>query len=90
MLIQNFGVTNQEHYGMLWYFWSGQFNKCLENLENLKSGDETLHLMLDIVHQASKILNTFLTLRKKIALNSRATSFHRVVESEKLAPRISN
>ena len=55
-----------------------------------KSGDETLHLMLDIVHQASKILNTFLTLRKKIALNSRATSFHRVVESEKLAPRISN
>ena len=55
-----------------------------------KSGDETLHLMLDIVHEASKILNTFLTLRKKIALNSRATSFHRVVESEKLAPRISN
>ena len=24
MLIQNFGVTNEEHYGMLWYFWSGQ------------------------------------------------------------------
>ena len=24
MLIQNFGVTNKEHYGMLWYFleWS--------------------------------------------------------------------
>ena len=20
MLMQNFGVTNQEHYGMLWYF----------------------------------------------------------------------
>ena len=19
-----FGVTNKEHYGMLWYFWSGQ------------------------------------------------------------------
>ena len=36
MLMQNFGVTNQEHYGMLWYFWSGQFNKCLENLENLE------------------------------------------------------
>ena len=34
--MQNFGVTNQEHYGMLWYFWSGQFNKCLENLENLE------------------------------------------------------
>ena len=21
--MQNFGVTNKEHYGMLWYFWSG-------------------------------------------------------------------
>ena len=26
MLMQNFGVTNKEHYGMLWYFWSGQLN----------------------------------------------------------------
>ena len=25
MLMQNFGVTNKEHYGMLRYFWSGQF-----------------------------------------------------------------
>ena len=24
MPMQNFGVTNKEHYGMLWYFWSGQ------------------------------------------------------------------
>ena len=24
MLMHNFGVTNKEHYGMLWYFWSGQ------------------------------------------------------------------
>ena len=24
VLMQNFGVTNKEHYGMLWYFWSGQ------------------------------------------------------------------
>ena len=24
--MQNFGVTNKEHYGMLWYFWSGQFS----------------------------------------------------------------
>ena len=24
MLMQNFGVTDKEHYGMLWYFWSGQ------------------------------------------------------------------
>ena len=33
-LMQHFGVTNKEHYGMLWYFWSGQlivwllFLKC--------------------------------------------------------------
>ena len=26
MLSQNFGVTNKEHYGMLWYFWSGQLS----------------------------------------------------------------
>ena len=25
MLMQNSGVTNKEHYGMLCYFWSGQF-----------------------------------------------------------------
>ena len=25
MLMQNFEVTNKEHYGMLRYFWSGQF-----------------------------------------------------------------
>ena len=25
MLMQHFGVTNKEHDGMLWYFWSGQF-----------------------------------------------------------------
>ena len=25
--MQNFGVTNKEHYGMLWYFWSGQLRK---------------------------------------------------------------
>ena len=24
MLMQNFGGTNKEHYGMLRYFWSGQ------------------------------------------------------------------
>ena len=30
MLMQNFGVTNcyKEHYGMLWYFWSGQLWSC--------------------------------------------------------------
>ena len=46
------GVVNLISVWKIWKIW--------------KSGDETLHLMLDIVHQASKILNTFLTLRKKL------------------------
>ena len=29
MLMQNFGATNKEHYGMLWYFWSGQYRGLL-------------------------------------------------------------
>ena len=28
MLMQNFGVTDKEHYGMLWHFWSGQLQIC--------------------------------------------------------------
>ena len=33
MLMQNFGVTNKEHYGMLWYFWSGQYqSSCATRL----------------------------------------------------------
>ena len=32
MLLQNFGLTNKEHYGMFWYFWSGQFNLYLTTL----------------------------------------------------------
>ena len=27
MPMQNFGVKNKEHYGMLWHFWSGQLLK---------------------------------------------------------------
>ena len=29
--MQNFGVTNKEHYGMLWYFWSGQYPEEMQN-----------------------------------------------------------
>ena len=28
MLMQNFGVTNKEHYGMLWYFLELAIGKC--------------------------------------------------------------
>ena len=33
MLMQNFGVTNKEHYGMLWYFleWSIKDIDCMSN-----------------------------------------------------------
>ena len=31
MLVQNFGVTNEEHYGMLWYFLELSI-ACGENL----------------------------------------------------------
>ena len=31
MRIKNFGVTNKEHYGMLWYFWSGQLGMYNNN-----------------------------------------------------------
>ena len=29
MLMQNFGVTNKQCYGMLWCFWSGQLQALL-------------------------------------------------------------
>ena len=35
MLMQNFGVTNKEHYGILWYFWSGQLQPSF----NLATGE---------------------------------------------------
>ena len=35
MLMQNFGVTNTEHYVMLWYFWSGQYQRRSCNLSFL-------------------------------------------------------
>ena len=31
---KNVGVTNNEHYGMLWYFWSGQY--CVGNCSAVK------------------------------------------------------
>ena len=33
MLMQNFGMTNKEHYGILWYFleWSTVLTICLNN-----------------------------------------------------------
>ena len=45
MLMQNFGVTNKEHYDMLWYFWSGQLG-CLPNTTpevTLRAHSDTLN-----------------------------------------------
>ena len=33
MLMQNSGVTNKEHYGMLWYFQSSQFQFAKGDLD---------------------------------------------------------
>ena len=39
MLVQTFGVTNKEHYGMLWYFLEGSRDGCLqEALSTVISG----------------------------------------------------
>ena len=40
--MQNFGVANKEHYGMLWYFWSGQFQVYL-SLEIHNNNPWSLH-----------------------------------------------
>ena len=46
MLMQNFGVTNKELYGMLWYFWSGQFTHLLsEESKGLNSMAEFFSTM---------------------------------------------
>ena len=37
--MQNFGVTNIEHYGMLWHFLSGQLTKCFWSRKGLTSHD---------------------------------------------------
>ena len=49
MLMQNFGVTNKDHYGMLWYFWSGRllpseslcrvFRKTTLSIQHIKKPD---------------------------------------------------
>ena len=36
-----FGVTNKEHYGMYWYFWSGQYHGVLSVGYQLKKGSLT-------------------------------------------------
>ena len=36
-----FGVTNKEHYDMLWYFWSGQYHGVLSVGYQLKKGSLT-------------------------------------------------
>ena len=41
--MQNFGVTNKEHYGMLWYFWSGQYPGEIGNNNYAKFGVTKVH-----------------------------------------------
>ena len=47
MLMQNFGETNKEHYGMLWYFWSGQLFTFTTSICRLFSGADWLILGIE-------------------------------------------
>ena len=45
-LMQNLGVTNKEHYGMLWYFLEWSIRQLLilgGNLNGYKKGTETVN-----------------------------------------------
>ena len=42
MLMQNFGVINKEHYGMLWYFWSGQLRSIISDQVEAMPKEEKL------------------------------------------------
>ena len=40
--MQNFGVINKEHYGMLWYFWSGQLRSIISDQVEAMPKEEKL------------------------------------------------
>ena len=42
ILMQNFGVINKEHYGMLWYFWSGQLQSIISDQVEAMPKEEKL------------------------------------------------
>ena len=43
MLIQSFGVTNKEHFGMLWYFLEWSINVlAFANVQNFKTSQSIL------------------------------------------------
>ena len=51
MLMQNFGMTNKEHYGMLWYFLEWSITLQMERLTDLLSSYKQI---TGIVMQAAK------------------------------------
>ena len=51
MLMQNFGVTNKEHYGMLWYFLEWSITLQMEWLTDFLSSYKQI---TGIVMQAAK------------------------------------
>ena len=53
MLIQNFGVTNKEIYGMLWIFWSGQlFRPITDDMPLIRAN---IHMNRPDLEQRRKI-----------------------------------
>ena len=46
MFMQNFGVTNEEYYGMLRFFWTGQLEPCFCFKLQLEYLQHTLYTVL--------------------------------------------
>ena len=61
MLMQNFGVTNKEHYGMLWYFLELAMGKCTHEPFPAKLILHTKHVALH--EPALGLIRVFITSR---------------------------
>ena len=56
MLMPNFGVTNKEYYGMLWYFWSGQFGMCWAILDSKsQNGSRWYHYWAHLISELATV-----------------------------------
>ena len=59
--MQNFEATNKEHYGMLWYFWNGQFDThfrlFVESVEGSEQGSRRCFADVFILRGAQRLLS---------------------------------
>ena len=61
MFMQNFGVTNKEHYGMLWYFleWSIVYAVRIGSLSFVKGCDQIIFYICYPFFSSVTVLNHF-------------------------------